>query len=1188
MQMNLIEANLAQRGSLPLPSAALVIDMRGADEDDVMDRLRIEVADLAGEMKVHDLHHWRFLTEFLSFRSILPMRAEDIENIDSQKKLTNHQQTATKSPRAKAPDKEQKGLFGPIDAANHGDSPSPFEVEQGGMINEDKPFDVFQQRIEEMIYEINRLRNNRIAAVGDLDKSGIAGRSIRDATVRVIFLTEAGSSESLISAAAYAAHLKEHFRKLDRDGHQTMLSTTVICLNYRGEAGPATDLIRGLHWNNSWDHLDSLILSEQYREDAALIAGMMQTYLAELLLYVLLIIPPLRVSAPNATTEINLLPKMEATGENNQPQLEGQWVNLPPTTYLIGMAAIEHSARWGRRWINYRMVTQAIEILQNRASEDDFESRSIRNIADIWLSDWLGQVEQAIPDKIPGNIPALKAIPNAVSVARPTEEAFTSNSLSLTISKTTLTDLREYLSNLLRTYTLPLNERERVRKEFHGGTVSPTLQDAINSVPQIEQRLREWEDRDPALKKGTPLVNAQLEAQKVLSHPSFFTGANGAVPRARVQLKELGNAISEFTNDHQQSTLDVAEKRREMEKNGKAKIDDLARHTEQLPLLAAVFHLKGIMMWLTFALIFCLTTLATLVGLAWLRHLVLLRLPHFLPVLDTALLVNVSPVAFVFWLVVLAIIVAGVIIFGRQLLDGTHSALRVEFIFWMTLIVSALFGLILSFSIGQLVDDPGSLALLSWLSPLPSWSIAFLIIAILILALEAGWFVWWCNHLLRERTNIINALRRQHREDIQDVTRYIAETIALQLLKRTGLTDGKGGPGNYYNRVDQLYKRLNEISHEADYQQKLAANRLVLSLSETQPGTAASSDEAWLNLKIREEWLDVKSLADGYKRLKERLGKEAEELKEFSELLLRIMGEETPIEVEQQFREKPFPGSREQHQAQVLIETLAAMAMRFSVAPHSVTSMTPIIDRYENIDNKYIHQLPALSTLIDTLGKKVSEATLQPLLVESQASSSLSISSSSTLTRANTYLATDAFATWVQTLWDHKDAKLEKILTQSGVLAKLMEDDAYDARAVMRRLQTRTSLFGRSIPAGQRGELYLLLAPSVESRLFRQSLNIPSRLIIDFPDVERLLLLYVQHYVSESLFIPALPAPAEPDKATSDGIPADGVAAQGAQKGVETDVVTSTRRRKRPTAPPSPVHQGPNQHGPIIDADPSK
>src|SRR5947209_244777 len=114
MQMNLIEANLAQRGSLPLPSAALVIDMRGLDDDDVMDRLRIEIADLVGEMKVHDVHHWRFLTEFLSFRSIPPMRPEDLESIDTQKKLINHQQEAKKPTKAKIPENEQKGLFGPI------------------------------------------------------------------------------------------------------------------------------------------------------------------------------------------------------------------------------------------------------------------------------------------------------------------------------------------------------------------------------------------------------------------------------------------------------------------------------------------------------------------------------------------------------------------------------------------------------------------------------------------------------------------------------------------------------------------------------------------------------------------------------------------------------------------------------------------------------------------------------------------------------------------------------------------------------------------------------------------------------------------------------------------------------------------------------------------------------------------
>src|SRR5437764_13516769 len=115
MQMNLIEANLAQRGSLPLPSAALVIDMRGADEDDVMDRLRSEVADLAGEIKVHDLHHWRFLTEFLGVRSIPPMHTEEVENIDSHKKLTNHQQTVRKTPKATAPYKQQQALFARLD-----------------------------------------------------------------------------------------------------------------------------------------------------------------------------------------------------------------------------------------------------------------------------------------------------------------------------------------------------------------------------------------------------------------------------------------------------------------------------------------------------------------------------------------------------------------------------------------------------------------------------------------------------------------------------------------------------------------------------------------------------------------------------------------------------------------------------------------------------------------------------------------------------------------------------------------------------------------------------------------------------------------------------------------------------------------------------------------------------------------
>ncbi len=1118
MQMNLIEANLVQRGSLPLPSAALVIDVRGAEDADVIDRLRIEIADLASEMKVYDVNHWRFLTEFLSFRALSPLRDEDVETIYSQQKSGQTPKIVPNSQATAGSNKEQRGLTGRIDTSTQNTQSSPFQTDLDGLGDESKPFDVFQQHIEELAYEVDRIRTNRIVAVADLNKSGIAGRSVKDATVRIIFLTEAGNRESLITAAAYSAQLKEHFRKLEREGHQPMVSTTVVCLNNSGEAGPPEELIQGLRWKGDWKHIDSLLISEQYREDAALIAGAMQTYLAELLLYVLLIIPPLRVNTSSSMQEIDTVLQIENQGSTNQPK--GTWITLPQTTYLVGMAAIEHSVRWGRRWLNYGMVTKAIEVLQNRDMDDDLERRRIRSVADTWLGDWFVQIEQAIPDKIPGNIPALKAIPDAIDAAKPARATFTSNSVTPNISKTSLADMRDYQAGLLRTYSLQQDERAQMRKEMNASTVSPTLQDAVDSIPQIELRLREWEDRDPALKKGTPLVNAQLEAQQILSHPNFFSGVNGSIPRARVQLKELSNAISDFKNTHQQNTLNLSERKKQLEKRGNTMIADFEDHTKRLPLLASFPSIRGFMQGVSFLLLLGLALLVTLLFVTWVSDLIYINrdnIPFLFGVEQTLF----EPLfAWIFWVVVGLVVAAITGIFGRSIFGRKRTNMEVELVFWIILCMTALSFLPFNALTRYLFDhDPINFDLLSWIHFLSYASSICLFFAVLVLLIEGVWFIWWRNRLLEMRVDIINRLRTQHAEDIEAVTHFIAETIALQILLRAGLTDGKGGPGTYYTRVDLLYKRLGEINREANDQQRLAADRLELSLRKTQPGTPANGSGQWLNLKIREEWLDIEALTDGYMRMRERMGKETEELKEFAELLLRVMGEELPIDIEQQFREKTVVGSRERHLAQVLMATLVSMAMRFSVAPQSVASMTPIIDRYENIDSQYIHQQSALTTLIDTLRKKVSEATIQPALSDSRDSTVGSMNNPEQ-TRANMLVATDAFATWGQMLWDNNDAKLEQTLTRSGVLAKLMEDDEYDARAVMRRLQSRTALFGRSVPNGQAGELYLLLSPSVQSRMFRQGLNIPSRLITDFPDVERLVLLYIQRYVTEPLFIP--------------------------------------------------------------------
>src|SRR2546427_2296625 len=107
--MQMIEANLNQRGSLPLPSAALVIDLRGT-QDGVIERLNIEIADLASEMQLYEVHHWRRLTDLLHFREIEPLREEDVKELC---KAQNAPQ-APATPPATAQPAPQVGILGPV------------------------------------------------------------------------------------------------------------------------------------------------------------------------------------------------------------------------------------------------------------------------------------------------------------------------------------------------------------------------------------------------------------------------------------------------------------------------------------------------------------------------------------------------------------------------------------------------------------------------------------------------------------------------------------------------------------------------------------------------------------------------------------------------------------------------------------------------------------------------------------------------------------------------------------------------------------------------------------------------------------------------------------------------------------------------------------------------------------------
>lgn len=206
----------------------------------------------------------------------------------------------------------------------------------------------------------------------------------------------------------------------------------------------------------------------------------------------------------------------------------------------------------------------------------------------------------------------------------------------------------------------------------------------------------------------------------------------------------------------------------------------------------------------------------------------------------------------------------------------------------------------------------------------------------------------------------------------------------------------------------------------------------------------------------------------------------------------------------------------EQHSASVLMGTLVAVALRLLINATSIYSMTPLIQQYDSVAISLGREPTAMKSLIENLRKKVRQNMLQPITEGRVKPADLETN----------ILATSAFAAWGQMLWEGRDAALDRTLSSEGVLPKLLTEDN-NAHMIKRLLSLRTSLFGRNVQRGQIGALYLLLPPSPQTHRFGHELNVSRRHIIDFPDLERLLLLYVQHYIGEPLFIPeplALPS----------------------------------------------------------------
>lgn len=1093
--MQLIETSMNQRGQLPLPAAHVVIDIRGISDDRAIEWLQVEVADLASEMKSRDVYHWRYLTDFLSFMRINP-NGSNAEKPDQDDLLDL--------------DEASSGLVGRVHDTASDDmlfSENMRDPENA----EGMPFNLFEQKINQLLLEIDRVRNNRIAAVKDLNPAAIPGRSRRDSTVRVVFLADVDHPESLTSAAIYADRLKSYYRKFERQGHQPMLNTVVVCLSNTGEARPPIKLIQGLSLNNKWDHIDSLILSENYREDAALISSTTQAYIAELMLYVLLVIPPFPVSASQGNGHANT--SSEAVEFREGKQL----LSLPANTFVVGLAALEYSARWGQRWLNFGLAKDSIDILRQKPENPGKEKIALADVATNWFMGWRQNVQATIPDRVPGELDdasSLDGIRKARLASQSDKVRFTARHFSFQMGKSTIKDLNAYLDSLTATYVSSNSE--------------PALQDAlVQGSSQIMQVLHEKKQQPIYERDANELSALQIEAERVLNHPKFFRGATGAIPRALMQLDALNRALEHFQRDHlqkplnPQSTKDSLENRKsKLASRGKDMINNLKEHLAHWPYLVGKPLARLIMAIATLVLIAFLTAVAVFTGAAWLHHLLFMRFEGLLPYVDNIFL-GVPMLALIAAVVVLLLLLIELTSLRSALFNKKTRGLYIEVAFLTTLIAISILGWLTSFSIytlDGLPDDTLSLHYLAWLAFIPDVALAAIAVVLFVLLIEGAYFAWWLGYLRRERRRIISELRKQHRNDIQEVIGVIADEVALGIAQQAELCDSKGGPAPYLTRLSRLSDLLDKLAMTSLAQQQLAAERLLYKQGEMQLGASSKSDDVWLNLHIRDERLEMEPLTDAYKGLREQLVKEHQVIQELAKVILRCEGVEAPRDIERELLEKQDVLASNERRLQLFLTSLAAITMRFAVDPVSQRNVEPIDEEYQYIEAYTAEEIPALTSLVKALNKRMSQVMLETSSNKGRAHrpAETAISGKS--------LAAQAVALWGHFFWVHSNPHLDELLMTDGILKHLERQlgDDYDPRAIMRRLLMHTVLFGRSLQAGQRIDLYLLLAPSEQSYHFRQglkSLALPR--IIDFPDVERILLLGVKRFVAEPMQLSA-------------------------------------------------------------------
>jgi hypothetical protein len=1087
----------SQQSNVPIPLAAMVIDIRSG-KDDLLKTLRLEIENLASEKQEHRVNHWQYLADFIDFQSVPPLDPQEVK--DLWERIEKDRNAAEDSTPIVSADANGSSIN---DVSNS---------QQGLSLQWQEPYLPFNRKVEDeddvlpdtsmlaeeyqdCTHRIDLIRNKRHNALSDLGKTGRLGKNKKYARTHVIFITDSRDRDSLNSASAFAAYLKQYYRgHLEHSGFENVLVTSVISMNHPNTAEAPRLLINNLRWagkDDDWEHINTLIINEAYRADAGWQDAETQSFVTELLLYALLIVEPIELyRIPQVPLNT---PKTLPSGKQVKERRE-----LHPQTFIFGLSTIEHSIRWGRLYINTTLAAQTMQILHSLGTDNRGD---VDGIAQLWFGNWRQGVGKVVPQDIPGDFPYRYALDSASKAAKPANEVFPEQDSRHNIEQRSIDTINDYADQLVQTY-------------------KPLQQDQSQTIVYAMNKLREKDE-------SNRLVAAFKDAQQVLS--KFFSGATGSIGRAKLQLEALSDVIAQYNKDRK--SIDFDQMRNDILRLKQERVDAFSDHCGGFPFLRN--HSLLFKIAVVIALLLCAFTgiVIALTGDAYFHHFISSQFPSAASLLDSQLfgaslltLGNIILVLLVIIILVLAVYIPFRFIFrqgghSRNARRGRPSsgnmaattagdtALETEIILVVTLIVFAIFSFIISFMLTAFANDPVSLSVLGLLSSLPFWGWLALVVALVCILAELIHYFIWYGKLLDLRARAIEDLQEQHQRNIDMINQHLGDTVALDLLRRAGLTDGQGGRGPYYKRVAKLNTDLANIEKEIEAQLKVVSNRLL---------------DQQVTLHFRKELLDVKELTALSQKLTDDLIHEESDLQEFAEVLLRVMGEEVPAELEillrdervsegaQQFWRPSYLDRRALRHIQVLTAIIAAVALRMVIDIPHYDAITPLDRRFREIsdvDPDYQVTLKSLIERIQNYNKDVILNNLrgQPISQDDY----------------KKQLILQALALWAQIFWIHKDNELDELLKSQDIFV-VLKKQGYAPQTIRDLLGVRVNPGGRPRVAGWNGEAYLIAPPSPDG--FKYILGMDHRLdremIYDSPDTERFIMLFLHRYPALPLLIP--------------------------------------------------------------------